>query len=309
MSSKKVLVLGANGMLGKMVSLQLKTNEDINVYVTSRNRNKFIEKNFNDRHIIYQVDSDYKNKLINLLRESEDKFDYIVNCIGVIKPKIDETDKHSVQNTILINSYLPNEIQKIASQEDIQFLQIGTDCVFSGDKGNYLETSFMDAEDLYGKTKIIGEIESTNKFLIRSSIIGPESGKGFSLMNWFLKNTNPEVSGYSDHLWNGVTTLNFSKVIEGIIVNNKKYSKISQHLVPKNTISKANLLEELKVNFDKDIIINQTKSEQEVNRTLLTNNESFNQQLWQLAGYKNVPTIEENINELYNSELTNVIMN
>ena len=87
MSSKKVLVLGANGMLGKMVSLQLKTNEDINVYVTSRNRNKFIEKNFNDRHIIYQVDSGYKNKLINLLRESDDKFDYIVNCIGVIKLK------------------------------------------------------------------------------------------------------------------------------------------------------------------------------------------------------------------------------
>ena len=103
-----------------MVSLQLKTNENINVYVTSRNRNKFIEKNFNDRHIIYQVDSDYKNKLINLLRESVDKFDYIVNCIGVIKPKIDETDKHSVQNTILINSYFPNEIQKIASQEAVE---------------------------------------------------------------------------------------------------------------------------------------------------------------------------------------------
>ena len=165
----------------------------------------------------------------------------------------------------------------------------------------------MDAKDLYGKSKIVGEIEGINKSLIRSSIIGPEEGKGFSLMNWFLKNTQQEVSGYKNHLWNGVTTLNFAKVVEGFILSNEFNFK-TQHLIPRNTITKANLLEEFKKHFNKDVVINHIDAEEIIDRTLLTINEQVNENLWKRAGYSSIPTVEENIEELANSEITHKIM-
>ena len=306
MSNFKVLVLGANGMLGKMVSLHLDSSTDLIVEVTSRSATEFIKNNFKNNSHILDVNKNYKNQLENLV--TENNYHYIINCIGVIKPKINETDNISVSNTILTNSYFPMDIQNIAWVNNVKYLQIGTDCVFSGIDGNYLEDSFKDAEDLYGKSKIVGEVEGQNKSVLRSSIIGPESGKGYSLMNWFLNNSDIEVSGYKNHLWNGVTTLNFAKVTEGIIKDNSLDFR-TQHLVPSNSISKAHLLEQFQQYFMKDVKINHIDAASVIDRTLKTNNENLNSTLWKNAGYKEVPTVEENIEELYNCEFTNRIMN
>ena len=303
MSNNNVLVLGANGMLGKMISLYLKSNNEFNVFVTARNKSSFIEKNFEKNFTNFELSDNY---IVNL-KDIVNNIDFIVNCIGVIKPKIDEKNPNSIKETILTNSYFPLELQNLALENQIKYIQIGTDCVFSGNDGSYTESSFMDAKDLYGKSKIVGEIEGINKSLIRSSIIGPEEGKGFSLMNWFLKNTQQEVSGYRNHLWNGVTTLNFAKVVEGFILS-KEFNFKTQHLIPKNTITKANLLEEFKKHFNKDIGIKHIDAEEIIDRTLLTNNEQVNEKLWKYAGYSSIPTVEENIEELANSEITNKIM-
>ena len=303
MSNNNILVLGANGMLGKMISLYLKSNNELNVFVTARDKSSFIEKNFEKKFTNFQLSDNYSENLKKILNN----VDIIVNCIGVIKPKIDEKNPNSIKETILTNSYFPLELQNLALENQIKYIQIGTDCVFSGNDGSYTESSYMDAKDLYGKSKIVGEIEGTNKSLIRSSIIGPEQSKGFSLMNWFLKNTQQEVSGYKNHLWNGVTTLNFAKVVEGFILSNEFNFK-TQHLIPKNTITKANLLEEFKKHFNKDIVINHIDAEEIIDRTLLTINEQVNENLWKRAGYSSIPTVEENIEELANSEITNKIM-
>ena len=303
MSNNNVLVLGANGMLGKMISLYLKSNNEFNVFVTARNKSSFIEKNFEKNFTNFELSDNYIVNLKNIVNN----IDFIVNCIGVIKPKIDEKNPNSIKETILINSYFPLELQNLAFENQIKYIQIGTDCVFSGNDGSYTESSFMDAKDIYGKSKIVGEIEGTSKSLIRSSIIGPEEGKGFSLMNWFLKNTQQEVSGFKNHMWNGVTTLNFAKVVEGFILSNELNFN-TQHLIPKNTITKANLLEEFKKQFNKDIGIKHIDAEEIIDRTLLTNNEQVNEKLWKYAGYSSIPTVEENIEELANSEITNKIM-
>ena len=134
MSNSKVLVLGANGMLGKMVSLHLSSSEDLIVDVTSRNATEFIVSNFKDNHHIFDASQNIQNELEEIIIENHYKF--IVNCIGVIKPKINEKDNISVSNTILTNSYFPLSIQKIASKNNIKYIQIGTDCVFSGFDGN-----------------------------------------------------------------------------------------------------------------------------------------------------------------------------
>ena len=95
-----------------------------------------------------------RKKIVN------NKIDFIVNCIGVIKPKIDENNPVSIQETILTNSYFPIDLQNLAFENQIKYIQIGTDCVFSGDDGSYTETSFMDATDLYGKSKIESHLHS-----------------------------------------------------------------------------------------------------------------------------------------------------
>ena len=146
MSSYKVLVLGANGMLGKMVSLYLSTNKNFNVEVTTRNKTEFILENFKNNSHILDIN---QNSLLDIV--NNDKFNFIINCIGVIKPKINENDNVSVKETILTNSYFPLSIQNIAKDENIKYIQIGTDCVFSGLAGDHFEDSYKDAEDLYGK--------------------------------------------------------------------------------------------------------------------------------------------------------------
>ena len=303
MNSKKVLILGANGMLGKMMSLFFSSLNDYSTVLTSRESSNFLINNFDDNLEIFNVVEDDFQSLASRVKP-----DIIINCIGRIKPTINEEDNLSITETIKINSFFPMELQKYSKTNKIYYFQIGTDCVFSGKKGNYLEDDFQDADDLYGKSKIVGEIPAENKLIIRSSIIGPESGDGRSLLNWFIKNNSEEVSGFKNHLWNGVTTLNFSKVIQGII-NNENYNFNLQHLVPANSVNKAELLKLIKNNFKKEIKINEINAENLVNRTLDTHSKNINEQLWLQAGYEKIPTVQDNIKELADSKFTELILN
>jgi len=302
MSNLRILILGANGMLGKMVSLYFGSLKNYSLVFSSRSDSTFLNENFHDSIELYDVLNDNFYDFA-----SKVKPDVIINCIGRIKPTIDESDPISVSETININSFLPLEIQKYTSDNNARYFQIGTDCVFSGKDGDYNEKNYLDAEDLYGKSKIVGEILGVNKYVIRSSIIGPEEGSGRSLLNWFLNNESSEVSGFKNHLWNGVTTLNFAKVLNGLIQTNN-YSFDLQHLIPSDMVDKAQLLNLFKTYFDKKIDINEIDATDIVNRTLNTNNNDLNKKLWLDGGYTQIPSVEDNILELANSDLTKVIL-
>ena len=302
MSNLRILILGANGMLGKMVSLYFGSLKNYSLVFSSRSDSTFLNENFHDSIELYDVLNDNFYDFA-----SKVKPDVVINCIGRIKPTIDESDPISVSETININSFLPLEIQKYASDNNSRYFQIGTDCVFSGKDGNYNEKDYLDAEDLYGKSKIVGEILGVNKYVIRSSIIGPEEGSGRSLLNWFLNNESSEVSGFKNHLWNGVTTLNFAKVLNGLIQTNN-YSFDLQHLIPSDMVDKAQLLNLFKTYFDKKIDINEVDATDIVNRTLNTNNNDLNKKLWLDGGYTQIPSVEDNILELANSDLTKAIL-
>ena len=302
MSNLRILILGANGMLGKMVSLYFGSLKNYSLVFSSRSDSTFLNENFHNSIELYDVLNDNFYDFA-----SKVKPEVIINCIGRIKPTIDESDPISVSETININSFLPLEIQKYASDNNVRYFQIGTDCVFSGKDGNYNEKNYLDAEDLYGKSKIVGEILGVNKYVIRSSIIGPEEGSGRSLLNWFLNNESSEVSGFKNHLWNGVTTLNFAKVLNGLIQTNN-YSFDLQHLIPLDMVDKAQLLNFFKTYFDKKIDINEVDANDIVNRTLNTNNNDLNKKLWLDGGYTQIPSVEDNILELANSDLTKAIL-
>lgn len=296
----KVLILGSSGMLGKMVSNYFISQNQNEVVVTSR---KNSGNKINTKNICFDVINDNLEILI-----SEVKPEYVINCIGAIKPNIDEQNITSVKNAFYINSFFPTYLSQLSILYNFKYIQIGTDCVFSGNEGNYSEDSYQDASDIYGKSKIPGEIQAKNKILIRSSIVGPESGNGKSLLNWFLNNINYKIFGYSNHLWNGVTTLNFAKVAFGV-VNAGKFNSGVYHLIPSDTVTKYELLKIFQKNFSKDILIEEKNSEIEVNRKLNTIHLDKNTELWNNGGYKIIPTINENIEELYSSKITSTILN
>lgn len=227
-----------------------------------------------------------------------ERFDLVVNAVGLIKQLIIEGNQEDVKIAYLINSELPRELNAFAKDSSTPIIQIGTDCVYSGLEGNYSENSEFDCNDLYGLSKVSGEHESKSMMTIRCSIIGHEVKSSVSLMDWFLSQpASTSVNGYTNHIWNGVTTLTFARVIQGIISKNT-YSPGTIHLVPKDQISKFELLKILAEVFRRnDIKISEFEAEVGVNRTLGTLFPHKNEQLWLNAGYTEVPSIVELIQE------------
>jgi len=296
-----ILILGIDGMLGNMLANVFSQKSSGRLFFTSR-RDKPINEHLNGEIINFEASSTGFTNLVSVVQP-----DFVINCIGTIKPLIKESDSNSIINAQNINTFLPLSIVKSAKESNFKYLQIGTDCVFNGEKGMYNEESTTDAMDVYGKTKIAGEMIFENKTVIRSSIIGPEYGTGRSLLNWFYHEQSDSVSGFNNHLWNGVTTLNFANVINGIIENNCDAGLI-QHLIPSEVVTKYELLHLFAKYFNKDIGINKIEADTVINRTLSTVNPQQNEILWNLGGYSVIPSVEENIDELSRYSFTQELL-
>jgi dTDP-4-dehydrorhamnose reductase len=231
---KQVLVLGSTGMLGSMVAKYLK-EQGMGVVCPGRSE---------------------------ILNFSCSKYKYIINCIGIIKQKLKHNDE-----AIFINSMFPHMLSQEAPKSKI--IQIATDCVYSGKKGNYIETDEHDATDVYGKTKSLGEVEAKNFYNIRCSIVGIEPKGNYSLLSWFLsQKKGATIQGYTNHYWNGVTTLQFAKMCYYIIKNDYRLAN-RVHIVPLNTVSKYELLKIFADKFNRqDIKIIKTKAPEKIDRTI-----------------------------------------
>jgi len=218
----------------------------------------------------------------------EPKFnDWVINCIGAIPQRISNPElMHK------LNADLPKKL----SNCNAKVIQIATDCVFSGRKGNYTEFSDKDPTDLYGKTKWEGEQSPSMK--IRCSIIGPDN-KDSSLFEWVKQ--QPEgatVFGYTDHFWNGVSTNIFAKLAKGIIESNFWQNK-TFHFVPSNFVSKFELVKLIAARTNRlDLNIIEKNTGKSINRTLATAYPEINKHLWKLAGYNQIPSIQEIVEEI-----------
>lgn len=212
-----------------------------------------------------------------LLKEAE----WVINCIGLIKPYCNE-----VEQAIRINALFPYSLPE-------NTIQIATDCVYSGKKGGYVETDPHDALDVYGKTKSLGEASHIKN--LRCSIIGPEVKNHLSLLDWAL--SLEKANGFTNHQWNGITTYHFSKICQGIIREGIELP-ILQHIVPANSLSKADLLRCIAYEFKHNLEVTDVEATESVDRTLATNNPGLNKMIWRAAGYDHPPTIERMIKEL-----------
>jgi dTDP-4-dehydrorhamnose reductase len=286
-----ISILGSTGMLGHSVIQGF-----AGFAGTLTGSSKLVESN----SLLHQ--SFFLDATVRELPEELHKLgptDYVINCIGVIKPYISENSAASRERALQINSVFPYALDALANDLGFKIIQIATDCVFSGVKGKYLETDLHDAIDTYGKTKSLGEVPSANMMNVRVSIIGPEVGRNTSLFEWVRNQPEyAEINGYSDHYWNGVTSTSFARICRGLIENNG-FVAGTHHLLPSDSMTKFDLVTEIaNKSGRKDIKIIKGPSGNKVDRTLATTNELLNAQLWANAGYLSIPSISELVAEI-----------
>jgi dTDP-4-dehydrorhamnose reductase len=289
-----ILVIGSTGMLGSAVTK----------FLASSNH-KVIESNTSGTSLIssnpcikFDISKNSAQELLNLVSVP---IDYIVNCSGVIKHKIDESDLESISNAKRINSDFPGELAIACNARPLRIVQIATDCVYSGDLGLYDEESTHDATDIYGVTKSKGEVVFDNVMILRCSVIGREVNSHIEFMDWVLGQGNSaKLSGFSNHLWNGLTTLHFAKIVLGIISANT-FESGTHHVVPSDSVSKFEMIKMVCKSFAReDIEVEKVLAGTAIDRRLITKFPEMNRDLWLNAGYDKPLSIQEMIIEYSN---------
>lgn len=207
MDKKKILLFGATGMAGHIAYY----------YLSSLGKYDIVDVVFRTpltKHSIIVNVTD-KNAVSQVVQEQQP--DIILNCVGVLI----KGSKEHPDNAIYINAYFPHQLKSLADEVGAKLIHISTDCVFSGKKGNYTEFDFRDADDVYGRSKALGEIINEKDLTIRTSIIGPELKKnGEGLFHWFMNQTG-QINGFQTAIWGGVTTLELAKAIDAVIQQEK----------------------------------------------------------------------------------------
>ena len=240
-----------------------------------------------------------KNTIAELVAAWPASAGYVVNCIGVIKPRIDESQSSSVEQAVRINTLFPHQLANYAENAGLKVLQIATDCVFSGAAGRYNEKSAHDATDVYGKTKSLGEVNSRQVMHLRCSIVGPEIGRSTSLWEWVRgQPRHAVISGYLNHYWNGITTDAFGEICHSII-SNDLFSAGVVHVVPDDVVSKNQLVNIILKRLGRtDVGVTPVDAVTAIDRTLITIDELRNSQIWAGTSFGCIPQIQNMIDSV-----------
>ena len=210
----KVLILGASGMLGHKLFQLYSKNDTIEAYGTVRNKSTLPSFLSENKNIIDNIEAFDFSSIIRVLTEINP--DVVINCIGINKQLPIAVDPII---SITINSLLPHKLVKECGKINTRLIHISTDCVFSGIDGNYTEESFSDAEDLYGKSKFLGEVPYDNSVTFRTSMIGHELSTKYGLLEWFLSEKG-KVQGFKKAIFSGFPAVEIAGIIEKYIIPN-----------------------------------------------------------------------------------------
>lgn len=265
----RILILGDTGLLGSTLRIFLQSKK-LNIFSINRKKNKnnsFQLKNFKNFPKL--------KKKIQQIKPS-----FIINCIGVTHYHKSYSSK---KDTKIINSDLPIFLSKLCLKQKIYFIHISTDCVYSGQKGNYKEDVKKDPTSFYGITKSKGEVKNSYTTTLRTSFVGPFKKKSNQLFNWFFKQKN-QIKGYEKVFFSGLTTLELSKIIHIYFIKKQRfYNNIFNVGGPK--ISKYNLLILFKRVFMKKVNIvkdNVIKLDRSLNSSLFIKRTKYKQKPWLL---------------------------
>ncbi|PKN76283.1 MAG: NAD(P)-dependent oxidoreductase [Deltaproteobacteria bacterium HGW-Deltaproteobacteria-10] len=247
---KRILILGGTGMLGHLLLRYLSEHPEYDVFATARSLSG-MEKHFpNDllaRFRTDSVDASYFESIIRTFASVQP--DIVINCIGLIKqlPLADDP-----LTAITVNALLPHRISLISHTAGTRVIHISTDCVFDGVKGMYTENDRSNAEDLYGRTKFLGEVAYPHCVTLRTSIIGHELKGGYGLIEWFLAQKQ-NVHGFRKAIYSGFPTIELARIICDYVLPNPDLSGV--YHVSSESISKYDLLRLVAAQYGKAIEI------------------------------------------------------
>ncbi len=241
-----VLVLGSSGMLGHVFCDYFQNK--FQLHGTLKKSLKTYEDLGNSKiNYFDNVDVLKENFLEKIIADCNPNF--VINCIGITKQIANESDKEIIH---FINGEYPRIIEKLCKQKKSKLIQLSTDCVFSGKKGNYTEEDDRDADDIYGISKIKGEIKDSDCCLtLRKSTIGLEIQNNHGLIEWFLG--QKEIDGYKNAIFSGLTSYELARVIEKIMIDFPKLHGL--YNVSSNPINKYDLLKKLSILLKREIKI------------------------------------------------------
>lgn len=231
----RILILGVTGMLGNTMFRLLSEDADLTVYGSTRSDSaKKYYNNILRQQIVSGVDVEHHDSLVRVFGAV--KPEVVINCIGLIKQVAGVEDP---LQAIPINTLLPHRLAALCKVSGARLVHISTDCVFAGTKGGYLETDFPDADDLYGRSKLLGEVVYPHAITLRTSIIGHELTGHRSLIGWFLAQQG-QVKGYSSAIFSGLPTVELSRVIRDFVLPRSELSGV--YHVAASPINKYELL-------------------------------------------------------------------
>lgn len=232
----RVLVLGVTGMLGSAVFRYFDAHAVHEVWGTVRSAAalRYFSEGQRER-LLVGVDVLDQDGLVRTLDRIRP--DVVINCVGLIKQLADAKDPLT---TLPINAMFPHRLARLCALAGIRVVHVSTDCVFSGRQGLYSENDLSDAEDLYGKSKYIGELHDVRHAItLRTSIIGHELNSCYALIDWFLSQSG-QIRGYSKAIFSGLPTVELARVIEGYVLPNPELFGL--YHVAAEPISKLELL-------------------------------------------------------------------
>ena len=269
---KKILILGGTGMLGNAVVSHFAASQGYGVTATYRTEGLNIPCN----KVRFDALSDSLDALGN-------DYDYVLNCIGTIKPFM----AADIKAAIRINSLFPHYLSDWCNAGKMKLIHITTDCVYSGLKGKYVESDLHDALDDYGKSKSLGECPG-GAMVLRTSIIGEEIHKHASLIAWAKSQKGQTISGFSTHTWNGITTNWYAKICDTII-RESYYETGLFHVFAGDDVTKLEMMHLFNKKYDLGLTIEE-KEPPKCDRTLRSEKE--------LCKKLSVPTVKQMIEEL-----------
>jgi dTDP-4-dehydrorhamnose reductase len=246
----KILILGGTGMLGHVLLRYFGTLTGYEVYATSRDSAKLpglFPEGVSSRFIPGNLDADDPEHIIAVIQKVRPFL--VINCIGIIKQLPAANDPVI---SIRINALFPHLVARACRDAGIRMIHIGTDCVFDGKKGAYAEDDAPAPDDLYGRTKLIGEIDYPGCVTLRTSIIGHELEGQYGLIEWFLAEKGP-VKGYTKAIYTGFPTIEFARVIHRYVIPAQDLSGL--YHVSSEPINKFDLLHLVAKKYGKSIDI------------------------------------------------------
>lgn len=246
----RILVFGGTGMLGHKVWQAFEKRFDTWVTVRGPAEPWRHLPFFRKEKVIENVDAYSQESISRALDQVQPEV--AVNCIGIVK-KLKESE--SPVPAITINALLPHQLAQLCKKEGMRLIHISTDCVFSGRAGNYAENDLPDPYDLYGRSKLLGEVIEDNCLTLRTSIIGRELKRTAGLLEWFLSQRSKTIQGYSRAIFTGFITSELAAILTDIVANHRGLHGL--YHISSDPINKYELLNMIKAALNLEITINE----------------------------------------------------